>query len=105
MATAERDIHELAVSAEENLSDLTTGLAQEGADPDVIETVRKMASVMRKIVRALGPGAGEPPQEPAPQAQSGEAQQPAGPPQTLDAATNHLHSAMQAAAAARQGGR
>jgi len=104
MATAEKDLHEVAVSAEENLSDLATGLAQEGADQDVISTVRKMAGVMRKIVRALGPGAGQPPQEqaaPQPQAQEATPAQP----QTMDAATNHLHSAMQAAAAARQGGR
>jgi len=108
MAEPAKDLHEIAVDAEEALGDLATGLAQEGADGEVIATVRKMKSVCARIVRALGPSAEPTPQqaEPRPQpAQAAHQQEQPQQPQTLDSATRHLHQSMQAAAAARQGGR
>ena len=108
MAAVEQDLHEYAVSADEALGNLAVGLAQEGADPAVVQTVQRMSAVMKRIIRALGPAPElaqpGPAEAAAPQGpvQEAAAERPA--PMTIDDATRHLHQAMQAAAAARQGG-
>lgn len=49
-------MHEHAVQAEKHLEQLATGLAKEGMDDAVVQTVTKMADVARKLVSALGKG-------------------------------------------------
>lgn len=108
MAATEQDIHKYAVEAGDNLNHLATGLAQAQAAPEVVDTVKKMAMVMKKVILALGPSAqpAPTPEPSSPPAQPSAAPAPeAQPPMTMDAATNHLHTAMRAAASARQGGR
>lgn len=53
---ANTDLHGLAVNAEQNLEQLATGLAQQGADEQTVNAVSQMAAVVRKIVSALGKG-------------------------------------------------
>lgn len=89
----EGNLHEYAVQAEANLEKLATGLAQAGAEEEVVTTVSKMAEVTRKVVAALGKG----------QEQTADNEPPAPQPRTMDSATNELHQDMQAAAAARRG--
>lgn len=88
---AEKNLHGLAVEAEQNAEKLATGLAQAGVDQKVVGAVEQCADVLRKIVKALGKGQEETgdAEPPAPQEQPppAETQQPS----TIAGATEELH--------------
>lgn len=116
MASPANDLHDLALSAEQNLEQLATGLAGAQADPNAVKAVTQMASVLRKIVSALGGGGAadaedtkEAPETPgeAPDTEDvAEGPEAAGPQRpvhrSLDTAAEHLHQAMVAHAKQRQ---
>lgn len=71
-----RQLHDVALDAEKNLEELSTGLAQAGADEKTIQAVTNMADVTRKIIQALGKGQettgdAEPPAPEQPQTMAG----------------------------------
>ncbi len=89
------DLHGLAVSAEQNLEKLATGLAQAGADDGTVKAVSQMADVTRKVIKALGKGqAATGDGEPAPPEAAAQPEQPQQP-QTIGGATDQLHQSMQ----------
>lgn len=49
-------LHKLAIDAEKNLEQLATGLAEAGAEPDVVSVVSELAERSRRIAATLGEG-------------------------------------------------
>jgi uncharacterized membrane protein YccC len=78
-------LHGYGVTAEKNLEQLATGLAQAGAPENVVKTVSQMAEACRTIIKGL---AGAAQAAPAPEQQ---AAQP-----TMDSATNDMTSQLKA---------
>lgn len=97
-------MHDKALVIESWVEKLATEMAHAGIDQNSVAVVSKIASVMRKLVSALGQGQEqtgdqEPPApapEPAPQAQA----QPA----SIHGATQSMHQEMIQQARARAGG-
>lgn len=89
------NLHQYAVEAEANLEKLATGLAQAGADEGTVKVVEQMADVTRKIVKALGKGQEETPDnEPPEEEEKSEPEQPQKR-ETMDSATSSLHQEAQ----------
>lgn len=65
-ATQSDKLHDLALSAENNLEQLATALAHAGADETATKAVAQCAAVMRKIVAAMGKSTADAPPEAAP---------------------------------------
>lgn len=86
----ENNLHEYAVQAEGNLEKLATGLAAAGASPETVQAVEQMADVVREIVKALGKGQEEQPDEAPAESE--------GAPSTFDQAAAETSQAMQASA-------
>lgn len=101
-------LHNHAVEAERHLEALATGLAEQGAPPETIKAVTKMADVARQLVKVLGKGQEatgdrEPPEpeEAPPEAAGAPAPGPGGRP-TLDDAIASTHRDRVAAAQRRR---
>lgn len=93
-ASDARTLLELATDIHTDLGKLSVGLAHAGADPQAVQSLQRMATIMGEVVKALGAGpvgasgqhgepAGQPPVAagPPPEAQAA----PAGPPQAAPA--------------------
>jgi hypothetical protein len=57
------ELHDHAVTAEEALEKLSTGLAQIGGDDQTVQALSKMAEITRKIASGLAKGMKEAPPE------------------------------------------
>lgn len=92
-------LHEHAVAAERHLEQLSTGLAQAGAEDQVVQTFTKMAEVTRKLVVVLGRGQ-EVSGDEEPPADEAVAPEPPSRPRTIQSETQRLHDEMRAKAQA-----
>lgn len=109
-----RNLHDLALDIQTDLHKLAVGLAHAGAAPEAVAQLTKMAEVISNVVKVLGAGGGEgappgpgapagaPPQGAPPPAASPQADAPAAakPPDNMQSASQQLHDAMIASAAA-----
>jgi hypothetical protein len=120
-----RNLHDLALDAQTDIQKLAVGLAHAGAAPQAVAQLTHMGQILSQVVKVLanGPDLGTG-ASPAGAPQGGPPQgQPPGPPQaapggpppgappapeppvhqSLQAASQHLHSAMVASAQQRTG--
>ena len=58
-------LHDAATQAEQGLEQLATGLGQQGAPPETIQALTKMAEIVRTIASGLAKGMKEQAPEPA----------------------------------------